>query len=172
MPSKSVLLIVPAVDFNEQEYLTVYGELIKNGFKIFIASDAHTICTGSNGLKVKNDVNFFNMREANFGAVVFIGGHGVRNYWDNQSLHVIAKKFLAAKKIVAAICSAPVIIARAGILDGINASCFPEDKREIERERGIYSDAPVTVAKKIITAQGPASAKEFVLRIINELNKV
>lgn len=171
MPSKSVLLIVPAVDFNEQEYLTVYGELVKNGFKVFIASDANSICAGQNGLKVKNDVSFFNMKEANFEAIVFIGGRGVKNYWDNLSLHIIAKKFAQAKKITAAICSASVIMARAGILEGLSATCWPEDKRELEREKAIYTDSPVAVAKKIITAQGPAAAKEFVNRIINELNK-
>jgi protease I len=171
LTNKSVLLILPAIDFNEQEYLIVYNSLIKNGFKVFIASDTTSICTGKSGLKVKNDVSFFNMREANFCALVFIGGNGVKHYWENKQLHILAKNFIAAKKIVGAICSAPVIIAKAGILNGINATCFPEDKKELEREGAVYVDNPVVTSKKIITAQGPASAQDFVNTLINELNK-
>lgn len=169
--NKSILLILPASGFNEQEYLIIYNSLIKNGFKVFIASDANSICTGKNGLKVKNDVSFFNMREANFGGLVFIGGRGVKNYWDNTQLHLLARNFIKTKKIIGAICSSPVILSRAGILNEINATCFPEDKKEIERDGAVYADSPVVVSKKIITAQGPASAQEFVNIFINELIK-
>ena len=171
MINKSILLILPAINFNEQEYLIVYNTLIKNKFQVFIASDANTVCIGKNGLKVKNDVSFFNMREANFAAVVFIGGNGVKNYWDNKQLHALAKSFSTAKKTTAAICSAPVILGKAGLLNGINATAYPDDKRDLEREGAIYVDNPVVISKKIITAQGPASAQDFVNTFINELSK-
>jgi putative intracellular protease/amidase len=168
---KSILLILPALDFNEQEYLTINNTLIKNNFKVFIASDAHSICVGKNGLKVKNDISFFNMREANFSALLFIGGHGVKTYWDNIQLHNLAKKFMRAKKIIGTICSATVIVAKAGLLNEINATCFPDDKKQLEREGAVYLDNPVVVSKKFITAQGPASAQDFINIVINELNK-
>jgi len=169
---KSILLILPALDFNEQEYLTVYNSFTKTGFKVFIASDANSLCVGKNGLKVKNDISFFNMRDANFGALVFIGGSGVKKYWDNIHLHTLAKNFLLAKKIIGAICSAPVILGRAGLLKDIKATCYPEDKKELEREGAVYSDQPVVLSKKIITAQGPAVAMDFVNILINELEKI
>ncbi len=172
MINKSILLVLPSVDFNEQEYLIIYNSLIKNGYKVFIASDANAVCVGQNGLKVKNDVSFFNMREANFTALVLIGGKGVKLYWDNSQVHALARNFLKAKKIVSAICSAPVILARAGILNGINAVCFPDDKREIEREGAIFTDSPSVISKKIITGQGPSYANEFVNSLINELGKL
>lgn len=171
MNKKSILLILPALNFNEQEYLTIYNTIIKNGYNVFIASDAHSICVGKNGLKVKNDISFFNMREENFCAIVFVGGSGVKNYWDNLLLHSLAKKFALIKKITAAICSAPVILAKAGLLTGINATCFADDIKELEREGAVYVDNPVVVSKKIITAQGPSSAQEFVNILINELDK-
>lgn len=171
MINKSILLILPAIDFNEQEFLAVYNTLINRGYKVFIASDAHTICIGKNGMKVKNDINFFNMREANFAGLLFIGGAGVKSYWDNIPLHLLAKKFVLAKKLIGAICSSPVIIARAGLLSGVNATCYADDKRELERSGAVYADVPVVVSKKIITAQNAAAAQEFVNSYINELNK-
>lgn len=170
MINKSILLILPVLDFNEQEYLTIYAFLIKNGFRVFIASDAHTICVGKNGLKVKNDISFFNMREANFAGIIIIGGKGVKNYWDNSTLHNLVKKFLSAKKIIGAICSAPVILAKAGILIGLNAVCFPEDRKELEREGALYTDSSVVVSKKIITAKDASSSQEFAAAFINGLN--
>lgn len=171
MVKKSILLVLPAHDFNEQEYLIIYNSLQNKGFKVFIASDAHTICLGKNGLKVKNDISFLNMREPNFGAVIFIGGGGVKNYWDNTQLYKLAKDFVKAKKLTGAICSAPVILARAGILKDINSVCYKEDRKELEKEGAVYTDSPVVISKNIITAAGPEAAAEFVNAIINELNR-
>ncbi len=159
--NKSILIVLPAVDFNEQEFLGTKNTLEKYGLNIFIASDAHSLCTGSQGLKIRADVSFFNIHVNNFAGIVFIGGPGVLNYWDNPVLHKISKRFYDAGKIVAAICSAPVILARAGILNGKEATCFPNDKNELEREGATYENKNVIVAGTVITAQGPHAAVEF-----------
>jgi len=52
----------------------------------------------------------------NFSGLILIGGSGSRNYWKNEVLHKIIKKFFEAKKVIAAICSSPVTLAKAGIL--------------------------------------------------------
>jgi 4-methyl-5(b-hydroxyethyl)-thiazole monophosphate biosynthesis len=168
---RSILLILPASNFNEQEYLTVKNLLGKKGFNIFIASDANSLCIGSNGLRVKADVNFYNMHVQNFAAVVFIGGEGVRNYWDNLLLHKIAIDFNKEKKIVAAICSAPIILSNAGILSERNVTCYPADKKEIEKKQTTYKDEPVVVCGNIITAQSPAASSEFANLIASHLSK-
>ena len=49
---KSVLLIIPAQNFNEEEYLIISKALEGAGIKIFIASDSHFLCVGSKGMKV------------------------------------------------------------------------------------------------------------------------
>lgn len=167
---KSVLLILPAEDFNEQEYLIISSQLERANIKVFIASDANTVCKGSSGLKVKNDVSFFNIHESNFGGIIFIGGTGTRKYWNNVGLHNIAKKFFRSKKIIGAICSAPIILAKAGLIKE-KAVCFPEDKKELEREGIEYIELPVYIDKNIITAQSSSAAAEFVSSFIYLLNK-
>ena len=168
---KSVLLILAAKDFNEQEYLIVKDTLDRADFRIFIASDAHTLCVGSGGLKVKADVAFFNLHHENFAAVVFIGGSGIKNYWDNAILQLTAQKFHKSQKIVAAICSASIILARAGLLTNIEAVCYPNDRSELEKEGGEYKDAPVVIQKNIITAQSPAAASEFAYILKDYISK-
>lgn len=169
--NESVLLILPTKDFNEQEYLVISRELEKAGKKIFIASDSHSLCYGTNGLKVKSDVQFFNINENNFGGIIFIGGRGVRNYWNNTQLHLIVNKFNKKKRIIGAICSAPVILAKAGLLNG-TAVCYPEDKNELVREGIEYKDEPVIINKNFITGRDSAASKEFADSFIYALLKI
>ena len=168
--NNSVLLILPAQDFNEQEYLVIHNAFERSQIRIFTASDAHTLCIGTNGLKVKNDVQFYNMHESNFGGIVFIGGKGVKNYWNNTKLHLIAQKFLKNNKPVGAICSAVVILAKAGIITG-SATCYPEVSKEIEKEGIEFKDEPVVKNNKIITGRDPMAAAEFAKVFLYELTK-
>jgi len=171
MAKKSILLIIPAKDFNETEYLNIKNVFEKSNFTLFIASDAQALCIGNQGLKVRADVSFFNMHESNFAAVIFIGGKGVTSYWNNFVLHNIAIEFQKARKPVAAICAAPVILAKAGLLDNKPATCFDSVRKDIEREGVEYVESPIVVSGNIITAQGPAAVKEFSIAIIEQLSK-
>jgi len=165
----SILLILPSMDFNEIEYTSVVRILGKAGINIFIASDSHSLCLGKDGLKVRPDVSFFNMHSGNFSGLVIIGGSGIKNYWDNTMLLSVVQKFYKSKKIVAAICSAPVILARAGILKGSEATCYPADRGELERLDITYRDLPSVVQKNIITARDSSAAPEFASVIENYL---
>ena len=167
--NNSILMILAADNFNDEEFIIVKDSLLKAGFKIFIASDANNLCVGKKGMRVKNDMKLFNIHENNFGGIVFIGGNGIKKYWDNEKLQKAAKDFFESKKPVAAICSAVVILARAGILKGLSAACWNEDERELQSENIQIKDAPVVTRKKIITGSGPESAQEFVNAFISKL---
>jgi protease I len=167
---KSVILIIPAQNFNEEEYLIIRNALERADVKIFIASDSNFLCLGSNGLKVKNDVQLYNLHESNFGGIILVGGSGMRNYWNNKTIQSIAQKFAKNKKAIGAICSAPIILAKAGIISG-SATCHSDDKRTLESEGIDYNDVPVDIQKNIITAQSPAAAPEFVKAFLYELAK-
>ena len=162
-------MILPVKDFNEEEFLTVKNTFEKKELKIFIASNSSGLCTGKSGLKVKADISFYNIHESNFAAIVFIGGQGVKDYWNNSILHKTSQKFLNSKKPVAAICSAPVILAKAGLLKGVASTCFPDDKKELERAGAEYKDMPVVVRKKIVTAQNAQASLEFSEAVISLL---
>ena len=170
MVKKSVILIIPAQNFNEEEYLIIRNALERADVKIFIASDSNFLCLGSNGLKVKNDVQLYNLHESNFGGIILVGGSGMRNYWNNKTIQSIAQKFAKNKKAIGAICSAPIILAKAGIISG-SATCHSDDKRTLESEGIDYNDVPVDIQKNIITAQSPAAAPEFVKAFLYELAK-
>lgn len=166
---RSVLIILPANDFNEQEFLVTQKYLEDNAIRVFIASDSNTLCVGKNGLKIKADVSFYNVHASNFSAVILIGGKGVKEYWNNKTVHNIFRNFLKTGKVVSAICSAPVTLAKAGLLSGKEATCYLGDKRELEKEGAVYIDVPVVKSGKIITGQNSATSAEFVSAVFNAL---
>ena len=157
----SILIFLPKKDFNEEEYNIVRARLLKARKQVFITSDDHLVCSGSKGMKVKSDTSFYNVNVNNFSSLILIGGSGSRNYWKNESLHKIIKKFFEAKKVIAAICSSPVILANAGILQDKKATCFSEDKMELINAGIDYQDRNVVVDEHIVTANDSKSALQF-----------
>lgn len=167
----SFLIFLPAKEFNEEEYLTVRKMILKAGKNIFITSDDHTTCSGNNGMKVKSDTSFSNVNTQNFAGIILIGGKGARSYRDNIYLHNILNNFHQAGKIISAICSAPVILSKAGILNSKSATCNPDDKMELINSGINYNDRTVVIDGNVVTADGPRSAVQFTEAILHLLKQ-
>jgi protease I len=162
----SFLMFLPKKEFNEEEFTIVKKRLLKAGKQVFITSDDHFVCTGSKGMKVKSDTSFFNVNVNNFSSLILIGGTGSRNYWRNELLHRIVRKFYDSKKVIAAICSSPIILAKVGILQSKKATCNSEDKFELTNIGIDYQDRNVVADENIITADSSLSAVQFVEAIL------
>ncbi len=163
----SILIFLAANNFSEEEYLIIKRVFLKASKKIFVTSDSNTICNGDNGMRVKGDIDFYNVNEKNFSTIVLIGGNGSKQYWDNETLWRIVKNFNASGKVVAAICSAPIILARAGLLSKIPATCWSEDKNELIKLGINYNDRSVIAEKGVLTSNGPRSAEQFAETVLN-----
>lgn len=163
----SFLIFLPKKDFNEEEFTVVKKRILKSGKQVFITSDDHFVCSGSRGMKVKSDTSFYNVNVNNFSAFILIGGTGSRNYWKNESLHKIIRRFSDSNKILGAICSAPIILAKAGILQNKKATCFSEDKTELINAGIDYQDRNVVVDGNIVTANDSHSALQFAEAVLN-----
>ena len=163
----SFLIFLPKKDFNEEEYTIVKRRLLKAGRQVFITSDDHFVCSGNKGMKVKSDISFYNVNVNNFSGMILIGGKGSRDYWKNESLHKIIKKFFDPKKIISAICSSPITLAKAGILQNKKATCFVEDKMELINAGIDYQEKNVVVDGNIVTANNSHSALQFAEAVLH-----
>ena len=163
----SFLIFLPKKDFNEEEFTIVRKRLLKAGKQVFITSDDQSVCSGSKGMKVKSDTNFYNVNVNNFAAIILIGGAGSRTYWKNEALNKIIKKFFDSKKVVAAICSSPVTLAKAGILQNKKATCYSEDKMELINAGIDYQDKNVVVDGNVVTAENVQSALQFIEAVLH-----
>jgi len=163
----SFLIFLPKKDFNEEEFTIIKRRLLKAGKQVFITSDDHSVCSGSKGMKVKSDTSFFNVNVNNFASLILIGGSGSQAYWKNESLHKIIKKFFDAKKAVAAICSSPITLAKAGILQNKKATCYSENKMELINAGIDYQDKNVVVDGNVVTADDARSALQFAEAVLH-----
>jgi len=166
---KRVLLIVASMDFRDEEYLETRKVLESAGAIITTASSRAGESTGTMGSKITVDKGLSEVGSGSFDAVVFIGGPGAKEFFDDTRAHKLALEAVNQGKVVAAICIAPSILANAGVLNGKKATAFISEKDNMESHGAKYTGNDVTKDGKIITASGPHAAGDFGRLIANKL---
>lgn len=164
-------MVVAPKDFRDEEYLEPRQVLEKEGIEVKVSSLNLGEAKGAGGTIALIDLTSDDARAEDFDAVLFIGGPGMVNLVSDARLTNLAKAFFEAGKITAAICVAPAILAKAGILTGKKAAAWSGVKSDLTGGGAIYSGESVTVDGQIITASGPTAAKEFGEKILEKLNK-
>jgi protease I len=171
-------MIIAYRNFQDKEYFDTKEALENGEAEVKIASNQKGTAEGVFGSKAIVDLPVAEVSPADFDAVVFIGGGGASDYLDNEISYNLAEETIKQNKILAAICIAPAILAKAGVLKNKKATVWwnPLDKEPIKilEENGAeFIDKKVVADGKIITANGPAAAKEFgesILKILNEIS--
>lgn len=164
---KNVLFILAGKDFRDAEYFIPSEILKKAGHQIFAASDIKTgdIAIGADGGEVPVNYNITEVNPENFDLIIFVGGPGALKHLDNEESYKIARLTVEKNKKLAAICIAPIILARAGVLKNKKATIWSSemDKKPIKilTENGASYVNQLVVTDGIITANGPAAAEEF-----------
>ena len=168
MDKGSVALIVTE-KFRDEAFAVPATALEEAGYRIVVVTPSDEPVTGMRGRHVRPDVTWDEFTVDAHDAVILIGGGGPQGYWDDVGLHRIAEDAVAAGKVVGAMCIAPVILARAGVLDGRKATAFPGVRRELEAHGAIFVDAVVERDGPIVTGGGPKTENAFANGILNAL---
>ena len=169
--SKKAVLIIAEQMFRDEEYLKPKEILEQAGVEVVTASTTTQEVVGKLGLRVRPDLLVSQIKPADYDVFALIGGGGAEQYFDDEAVHTLAWGFAQTGKVVAAICIAPVILARAGLLQGKKATVFPDGAGELASGGAIYTAKSVERDGKIITANGPDAAEGFGQEIICQLQK-
>lgn len=164
-----ILMIVAQKDFRDEEFFEPRDVFIKNGIDVEVASQELSLAKGRLGGTVMPDITIDDAEVDDFRAIVLVGGRGAEVYLDDDRVHSLVKDFYDNGKLVAAICLAPAILAKAGLLSGVKATCTPDEERNIAAGGAEYTGASVEVDGKIVTASGPEAAKAFGEKIVELL---
>ncbi len=160
-------LVLMAEGFEEIELTTIVDVLRRGGVTVTIAGLKDGIITGSRGIKMQPDGSLDGIKET-FDIIILPGGSpGYINLGNDSRVIDLVNKYFRNGKIVAAICAAPSVLAKAGILAGKNATIFRGMEKELKNAR--YIDKPVVEDGNIVTSQGPGTAMEFALVILKRL---
>ena len=93
------------------------------------------------------------------------GGPGVFELQENSEVLKLIRYFYEQKKLVAAICAAPIVLKAAGcLLENFTAHACVESVLE-----GCDTQKSVVTDKNMITARGPGAAFPFAFELIQRL---
>ena len=166
-----ILMIIPPERFRDEELFITKEELENAGHSIVIASTKTGVILGSRGGSIQSEAIIDDVNTQDFAAVVFVGGGGSKLLFNNEKAIGIAKKMNEQKKIVSAICLAPVILANAGLLEKRNATVCGTEAKTIENKGARYTGPGVTVDGNIVTGNAPKASRLFGKKISELLSR-
>lgn len=160
--------VILAEGFEEIEAISVIDILRRAEINVTTIGLESAFVTGSNGVIVKSNLMFNEVDYDTFDMIVLPGGMpGAVNLASSRELLGVLADADKKGKLLAAICAAPMVLARAGVLKD-EYVCYPGFEKNV-RENGYVADKNVLKDKNIITGKGPALAMEFALFLVREL---
>ncbi len=155
--------------FEEMEALTPVDLLKRAGHNVLTVSVGHSHhVMGAHGAMVKTDFCIDEIHIDNLEMIILPGGSGYRNLEKCEPLMRKVKKFNEKGKYVCAICAAPTILGRLGLLNGKKATCFPG--MEADLFDATYTGAEVEWDGNIITGRSAGCAIPFALKILEAID--
>jgi protease I len=167
IPEKKAVMIIPSKGFWCEELMTPKEIFEQNGILVTIASSATKEAKSIFGIGIKPDIVLNKLKENLYDVIIFVGGEGAVQYWDDPLAHRLVKKALKQGKILGAISIAPVILANAKVLRGKRATVWPTLSNRLKWAGALYTGNPVEVDGNIVTANSPDSAEEFAKTILS-----
>lgn len=157
-------LIVCERGLEECEALIVYDLLTRAKIDTTLAGPTSPI-TSSHNLSFNIDEPIGLINPDDYDCLVLPGGMpGTTNLENNKTVNELIDSFVANNKLICAICAAPSILIKKGLLKDNEFTCYPGFECGLESTR-----KKVFIHNNIITANGMGSAIEFGLKIIEVL---
>ena len=146
--------------FEEVEALAPLDILRRAGVEIATVGVTGEYATGAHDIVVKADILLSDVVKENLDAVILPGGLGGTNNMDaSDTVKAIVQYAADNEKLVCAICAAPSILGKMGLLEGKEATCYPGFEDTFKG--GKYLKKSVVKYNNFITSDGMGSAYKF-----------
>ena len=158
--------VILADGFEEIEALTVVDVLRRANITCHMVGFEAQV-TGSHAIQVQAD-RVFDGDLSDYDMIVLPGGMpGSANLRDHELLIAELQKCEQIGKKVAAICAAPIVLNRAGLLKDKVFTCYDGVQEQIAD--GHYRKETVVVDGQLTTSRGPATALAFAYNLVEQL---
>ncbi len=169
-------VVVPMAEgFEEIEFVTIVDILRRAEVEVVTASlgerkgpgqEKGTV-GGSHVIRVVPDAVIDEIDPDEFDAVVLPGGFpGFVTLGNDERVLDLVRRMDRAGKHVAAICGAPSVLIKAGVVQGRHATIHPAGRKDLTDDQ--YVDDRVVVSGKLVTSKAAGTAMEFALRLVGE----
>ncbi len=167
----AAVLLPLAKGFEELEAVALIDVMRRGGIEVrvvYLEDEVQKeLVLGANGITIQADMSIKNVISDDFDMMVLPGGwDGTYALAQNKRVIELVQEF-KAKKIIGALCAAPFVLKKAGVL-GSDYTCYPGAKDEIDHP-GYRDDAKVVTDGNVMTSQGPGTAVCFGLAIVERL---
>ena len=178
--SCQVLFVLPAQYYAESSR-GFPDEFRDQGYTVTIASDAPEVvevCANTVGFdqpskNIPVDLSLSEVQVEKYDAIIFIGGLGCQDQWQDQNAHRIARDAVEQQKILGAAGCASTILAHAGVLEGKTAavcSATPPVKHDLDYCEVLQSQGAICsqelIARDGLIVTAPQKSPYFVAGVI------
>lgn len=155
--------------FEEVEALSVVDVLKRANIEVVMVSITGELkVKGAHNIEIMADMLYENVNFEDVDVLFLPGGMpGTKNLDNHKALNEKLVEFDNSKKLVTAICAAPMVLGHLGILKGKNATCYPGFEDELVGANVLYDN--VVVDDNVITSRGMGTAIELGLKLVEIL---
>ncbi len=164
-----MIYIFLADGFEETEALVPWDILLRGGAEVKTVGVTGEWVTGAHGMTLKSDISLSDVIEEKGEMFILPGGMpGTTNLDENTRVKEIIMNAYHSGKIVGAICAAPMVLGKLGILKGRKATCFPGFEEYLEgatvvREHSVKDG-------NVVTSCGAGAAFHFGFMLLGMLD--
>ena len=165
-----MVYIFLADGFEETEMIAPWDILLRGGLVVKTVGVTGEFVKGTHGMVVKSDITLDEVRIDEGDMFVLPGGMpGTSNLDENDKVREIILDAYNKGKFVGAICAAPMVLGKLGILKGKKATSFPGfeeylEGAELVREHAVRDG-------NVVTSIGAGGAMEFGFTLLSCFDK-
>ena len=168
-----MVYILLGTGFEEAEALVTADVLRRAEIPVTLTGIGGEAVTGSHSITVQADVPVEAVTLSEGDMVVLPGGlGGVASIENSDAAMALVRRALTGPELrLAAICAAPTLLARAGLLPaGTHAVCYPGMEGELTAVGAVpVMNQSVVSQGRLVTGRGPGSAFDFGLALVEIL---
>ncbi len=154
--------------FEESELIVPIDMLMRAGAQVkLVGVDGMSVC-GSHGVTISADCTLDEVDLDKAELLFLPGGQpGVDNLWKNGLVQDLVKSAAERNIPIAAICAAPMILGRLGLLKGKNAVCYPGCESDLFGANIVAS--PAVTDGDFITGKAAGAVFPFAAEMMKKL---
>jgi len=163
-------LITVADGVEDLECVTLIDVLRRAEVEVVVASvEGRRMITCARGTRLTADAMLVDVLAQDFDLIVLPGGMpGAQRLAEHEPLAERVRQQARAGQLFAAICAAPAVaLQHYGVLKQRRMTCYPAFSDRLSGTH--FLDQPVVVDGNCITSQGPGTALEFALTLVEQL---
>jgi len=161
------MLLAPG--FEEAEALVPADLLRRAEVEVALTALEGEYVTGGHGITVKADLTLAQVDLSQAEMLVLPGGGvGVRNLGNSPAVEALVRRAAEENIPLAAICAAPSLLGRWGLLEGRAAVCYPGWEEQLTGAE-VQKEAQVVESGSVLTGRAAGAAFDFGLALIRKL---